>query len=145
MRARIPVAAAATAGALLATAAPATAASTTADGGKPARTVAWSAGHGGATAAGDRWIEQSGNLVLSGTLSHTGEGCYSVWTRFVNDFAPGPLTKLAEVCGPGTVAITARHAYRLTTTGRLAVCRGTENVQDCGPWHTITSWPVNRD
>lgn len=141
MHARIPVAAAAAVGALLALAAPATAA----DGGKPARTVAWSAGHESATAAGERWIEPPGNLVISGKLSHTGEGCYSVWTRFVNDLAPGPLRKQAEVCGSGTVDVKVRQAYRLTTTGRLAVCKGTEDVRDCGPWQNITSWPVNRD
>ncbi|MER6614567.1 hypothetical protein [Streptomyces xantholiticus] len=141
MRARTPVAAAAAVGALLAVATPATAA----DGSKPARTVAWSAGHESAGAAGERWMEQPGDLVISGKLSNTGEGCYAVWTRFVNDFAPGPLRKQAEVCGAGTVDVHVRQAYRPTTTGRLTVCKGTEDVKDCGPWQNITSWPVNPD
>ncbi|MGW1882767.1 hypothetical protein [Streptomyces sp. NPDC001970] len=141
MRARVPVAAAAAVGALLTVATPATAADVT----KPARTVAWSAGHETATATGERWIEQPRDLVISGKLSNTGEGCYSVWTRFVNDLAPGPLRKQAEVCGPGTVDVTARQAHRLTSSGRLTVCKGTENMRDCGPWQNITSWPANRD
>lgn len=141
MHARIPVAAAAAVGALLAVATSATAA----DGSKPARSVAWSAGHETATATGERWIEQPRSLVISGRLSNTGAGCYSVWTRFINDFAPGPLRKQAEVCGPGTVDVKARQAYQLTTTGQLTVCKGTENAKDCGPWQNITSWPVNRD
>ncbi|MFJ6630842.1 hypothetical protein ACIQMR_05420 [Streptomyces sp. NPDC091376] len=77
-------------------------------------------------------------------LSNTGAGCYSVWTRFTNDLAPGPLAKQAQVCGPGTVGAEARQTYRLTTTRQFTVCKGTENTKDCDPWHNITSWPVNR-
>ncbi|WP_328394163.1 hypothetical protein OHS70_05305 [Streptomyces sp. NBC_00390] len=141
MHARVPVSAAAAVGALLTLGTPATAA----DGTQPSRTVAWSAGHQSATAAGERWIEQPRYLVISGKLSNTGTGCYAVWTRFYNDFVPGPLRKQAEVCGPGTVDVTARQAYQLTTTGQLTVCKGTEDTKDCGPWQNITSWPVNRD
>ncbi|MFC9752183.1 hypothetical protein [Streptomyces sp. NPDC056921] len=141
---RICVAAAA-AGVLLGVTVPAHAA----DSDRPARTVAWAAAYGTASAGGERWTEPGGtgfstDLVVLGKLSNTGEGCYSLWTRFTFDLAPGLVRKQAEVCGPGTVDVDLRQRYQLTTTGSLTVCRGTENAEDCAPWQSITSWPISR-
>ncbi len=146
MRRRICAAAVAATGALFATVTPAAAA----DGGKPARTVEWSTAHATAAATGERWTEPtstwlSRDLVLSGKLSNTGEGCYSLWTQFTFDLVPTPARKQAEVCGPGAVDVNVRQAYKPTSTGQLAVCKGTKDVKDCGPGQNITSGPVNRD
>jgi hypothetical protein len=122
----------------------------TADERTPTRTVEWAAGHQTAAAEGERWTEPgstplAGNLVLSGTLSNTSDNCYSLWTRFVFDLAPGPTRKQAEICGPGTVDVNVRHAYQLTTTGYVTVCTGTENTNDCAPWENITWWPISQN
>lgn len=114
---------------------------------KAARTVPWSASLGTASASGERWTESKRpaalpDLVLSGTLTNTGEGCYSVWTKFRFDFVQGPVRKHAEVCGPGTADVDVRQVYNYTTTGELAVCRGTEDTSDCGDWESITWWPI---
>lgn len=114
----------------------ATTASTTA-----AATVPWSASHATASAAGDRWLA-SGKLVLDGTLTNTGTGCYSVWTRFAHDFVVLPYTKHAEICGAGSVDFTATKSYTYTVTGTLRVCRGTTDTTDCGPGVSITHWPI---
>lgn len=115
-----------------------------------ARTVEWSTEFETAAAAGQRWTEPGSSgltrdLVLSGTLSSTGDNCYSLWTRFVFDLAPGPTRKQAQICGPGTVDVDARQAYRPTTTGSLTICKGTENTKECAPWENITWWPINQN
>ncbi|MFD5267389.1 hypothetical protein [Streptomyces sp. NPDC058335] len=118
-----------------------TAAGTTAAETTAAATVPWSASHGTASAAGDRWLA-SGKLVLDGTLTNTGTGCYSVWTRFVHDFVVLPYTKHAEICGAGSVDFTATKSYTYTVTGTLRVCRGTTDTTDCGQGVGITHWPI---
>ncbi|MFG3260618.1 MULTISPECIES: hypothetical protein [Streptomyces] len=118
-----------------------TAAGATAAGTAAAATVPWSASHGTASAAGDRWVE-SGKLVLDGTLTNTGTGCYSVWTRFVHDWVVMPYTKHAEICGAGSVDFTATKSYTYTVTGTLRVCRGTTDTTDCGQGVSITHWPI---
>lgn len=141
MRRRILATTAAT-GCLLLT----TAVTASADDSRPAAAVEWSAGLETATAAGERWLEPtddviSSDLVLEGTLTNTGSGCYAVWTRFVFDFMPGPVRKQAEICGPGTAEVNVRQVYWVTTTGGLTVCKGTENTEECAPWESITHWP----
>ncbi|MFJ2821570.1 hypothetical protein ACIO7M_10690 [Streptomyces toxytricini] len=115
---------------------------------KPARGVAWSASHETATASGGRWVERSSTglhqLVAEGRLANTGEGCYSVWARFQFDFVPTPPRKQATVCGNDTVDVRVTQSYMPTTTGSIAVCKGSENARDCGPWQSLTSWPVTR-
>lgn len=106
-----------------------------------AATVPWSASHDTASAAGERWLE-SGTLVLDGTLTNTGTGCYSVWTRFAHDFVVLPSTKQAEICGAGSVGFTVRKSYTYTTTGTVRVCRGTTGTTDCGQAVSITHWPI---
>ena len=106
-----------------------------------AATVPWSASHATASAAGDRWLA-SGRLVLDGTLTNTGTGCYSVWTRFAHDFVVLPYTKHAEICGAGSVDFTATKSYTYTVTGTLRVCRGTTDTTDCGQSVGITHWPI---
>ncbi len=110
--------------------------------------VEWSTEFETATAAGLRWIEPSGSfsddLVLDGTLSNTGDGCYAVWTMFIDDFAGSPASKQAEICGPGSVAVDVREDYDVTTTGYLWICKGTAATSDCAPWETITWWPINQ-
>ncbi|MEU1056168.1 hypothetical protein [Streptomyces sp. NPDC005876] len=118
---------------------------------QPARAAApvpWSVSLGTAGAAGERWTEPSAypglpDLVISGTLTNTGTGCYAVWTRFYRDFSVGPVTKQAEICGPGSAAVAARQSYGFTTTGYVTVCRGTANTADCAPWANITWWPID--
>ncbi|MER6129388.1 hypothetical protein ABT173_43910 [Streptomyces sp. NPDC001795] len=132
---------AAVAGALLAGTASAAAART------ETGTVPWSVRHQTATASGQRWIEAggtglAGDLVVHGKLSNTGDGCYSVWTRFVFDMIPGPAHKQAQVCGRGSVDVGVRQAVQLTTTGYLTVCKGTKDTTDCASWLNITSWPI---
>ncbi|MFE6085978.1 hypothetical protein [Streptomyces virginiae] len=108
--------------------------------------VPWSVTHGTAEAEGDRRIARTATGVLQlqvdGKLSHTGEGCSSVWTRFQFDMAPMPARKQAQVCGDGTVDVTIRGTYMPTTTARLTVCKGTENTTDCAQWASITHWPI---
>ncbi|MEU3573727.1 hypothetical protein AB0E96_35705 [Kitasatospora sp. NPDC036755] len=136
-------------------AAPATALAAPAEGASAvaptitATTVAWDAAYGTeASASGTRWAEQKpsgfgADLVLTGTLTTTGTGCYAVWTQFTNDFSAGPTKKQAEVCGAGTVAVNARQSYSLTTTGSIAICKaGTTYPSDCGEWKSITHWPI---
>ncbi|MET9501483.1 hypothetical protein ABZY42_07040 [Streptomyces sp. NPDC006622] len=134
----------ATAALTLSGAAPAsasTAAGTTAADTTAAATVPWSASHGTASAAGERWLA-NGKLVLDGTLTNTGTGCYSVWTRFAHDFVVLPYTKHAEICGAGSVSFTADKSYTYTVTGTLRVCRGTTDTTDCGQAVSITYWPI---
>ncbi|MFM9631791.1 MULTISPECIES: hypothetical protein [Streptomyces] len=133
------LATATTAALTLSAAAPVSA--STAAGATAAATVPWSASHGTASAAGDRWVE-SGKLVLDGTLTNTGTGCYSVWTRFVHDWVVMPYTKHAEICGAGSVDFTATKSYTYTVTGTLRVCRGTTDTTDCGQGVSITHWPI---
>ncbi|MFF8917390.1 hypothetical protein ACF08M_29805 [Streptomyces sp. NPDC015032] len=113
-----------------------------------AEAVAWSVGHQTAAASGERWTEPSStglnvDLVISGKLSSTGEGCYSLWTRFLFDLGPGKVLKQAEICGSGTVDIDVRQAYRATTTGSVTVCKGTVDTTDCASWENITWWPID--
>ncbi|MFF8195069.1 hypothetical protein ACF05L_30355 [Streptomyces bobili] len=113
----------------------------TTSAGTAAATVPWSASHSTASAAGDRWLA-NGKLVLDGTLTNTGTGCYSVWTRFVHDWVVMPYTKHAEICGAGSVDFTATKSYTYTVTGTLRVCRGTTDTTDCGQSVGITHWPI---
>ncbi|KUN87775.1 hypothetical protein AQJ66_09080 [Streptomyces bungoensis] len=113
----------------------------------PANTVPWSAQYHTASASGQRWLESDGplaspSLIVNGTLSNAGDGCYSLWTKFVFDIIPAPAHKQADVCGRKAVDVAIRQAYRLTTTGYLAVCKGTKDTTSCSPWQTITSWPI---
>jgi len=146
MRTRVWAApAAVVAGLALALAAPASASEAPSASG-----VEWSSQFETATAAGQRWTEPgtsaiTRDLVINGTLSNTGENCYTVWTSFVFDFAPGPIRKQAQICGPGAVDFNARQAYRPTTTGYLTVCKGTEDTSECAPWENITWWPINQN
>lgn len=105
-------------GLALAIAAPASASEDTS-----ARTVEWSTDFETAAAAGQRWTEPGSSgltrdLVLSGTLSSTGDNCCSLWTRFVSDLAPGPTRKQAQICGPGTVDVDARQAHQAVARTR---------------------------
>lgn len=113
-----------------------------------AEAVAWSVGHQTAVASGERWTEPgstrlSTDLVISGKLSNSGEGCYSLWTRFVFDLGPGRVLRQAEICGSGTVDVDVRQAYQTTTTGSLTVCKGTVDTTDCASWQNITWWPID--
>jgi hypothetical protein len=109
--------------------------------------VPWSAQYATASASGERWTEGTGptpTLVIKGKLSNSAEGCYSLWTKFNADLVPGVPRKQAELCGPGSVPVEVRRSYSFTTTGSLTVCRGTQNTQQCGPWQSVTSWPVTK-
>lgn len=121
----------------------------TAHAAQPPGALPWSVTHGSATASGHRWTEPGQilfrNLVVSGELTNTGQGCASVWTQFTFDLAPSPAFKRAEVCGTGSVDIHLRQSLMPTTTGRVTVCRGTETATDCAPWQSLTSWPVDRE
>ncbi|MFJ3637764.1 hypothetical protein [Streptomyces sp. NPDC090112] len=129
---------AATAAALIAVATPASAAG---GGGTP-----WSVAHGTAKAEGERSLARNANGVLQlhveGKLTHTGEGCSSVWAQFQFDMVPVPARKQVQVCGDGTVDVSVRSAYMPTTTARLTVCRGTEDTTDCAQWASVTHWAV---
>ncbi|MFB6876048.1 hypothetical protein [Streptomyces sp. NPDC056323] len=112
--------------------------------------VEWSSEFETAVAAGQRWTEEggsalTGDLVIAGTLSSSGDNCYSVWTRFVFDFAPGPIRKQAQICGPGSAEVNARQAYQPTATGYLTVCKGTEDrhqpVRSVGEHHVVAHQP----
>ncbi|MFD7258469.1 hypothetical protein [Streptomyces sp. NPDC059874] len=111
--------------------------------------VAWTAGHGTAEAWGTRWTERgtdgflSVKLVLKGELKNTGKDCYSVWSQFTYDFAPGPARKHATQCGPGTTPVDFSSTYLPTTTGSVFICKG-ETLKDCGERRSITHWPVQR-
>ncbi|GHC70093.1 hypothetical protein [Streptomyces cinnamoneus] len=106
--------------------------------------VAWSAQYGGASASGTRWLESAGTgtqLKIQGEVKNTDSGCYSVWTTWHYDFTTLPSQKLASLCGPGTKSFTGSQRYNMLTTGSLAVCKG-DDMKDCGPSVTMTSWPV---
>lgn len=139
-RTRTWAATAATAAALIAAATPASAAGG-GGGGTP-----WSVTHGTAKAEGERRLARNASGVLQlhveGKLTHTGEGCSSVWAQFQFDMVPVPARKQAQVCGDGTVDVSIRGAYMPTTTARLTVCRGTEDTTDCTQWSSITHWAV---
>jgi hypothetical protein len=112
----------------------------------PPKTVVWSAAHETASALGERWVEQNPQdhifLVLVGKLTNTGAGCYSVWTRFHHDFAPGFPQKWFEICGAGSVNLEMRKHWQPTMSGYVAVCKGTDSVTNCGSWQSITHWPI---
>ncbi|MEU9604075.1 hypothetical protein [Streptomyces sp. NPDC048057] len=148
IRTRVWAAAVTTAAGLaLTTAVPANATSTSTP-----TTVPWAVSHGSeATASGDRWIERgstprSGDLVLKGTLTNTGSGCYSVWTQYIWDRVVKPPTKYTEICGPGTVNVDIREALPAFPiySGSVKVCKGTAYTRDCGRAESITSWPIQR-
>ncbi|MFF3328961.1 hypothetical protein ACFYWX_05275 [Streptomyces sp. NPDC002888] len=109
--------------------------------------VQWSATHGSATASGTRWTEQSGTatvLVVEGQLRNTGTECSSVWVQWTRDFVSSPYTKQATQCGSEVSPVNVRlNPYRLTTTGRLKVCRGTTDTNDCGTAVSLTTWPIS--
>lgn len=111
-----------------------------------AAAVQWSAAHGASTASGTRWTEPSGignALVVEGELRGTGAGCSSVWVQWTRDLAPGPYRVHATQCGDEVTPVRIRlDPYWPTTTGRLKVCRGTADMNDCGPSISLTSWPV---
>ncbi|PKV89310.1 hypothetical protein [Streptomyces sp. TLI_146] len=106
----------------------------------------WRAGHGDATAAGTRWLEQGTApydrpLVVKGELRNTGTGCSSVWIAWQRDFVSYPPEKQATQCGPGAAPI----AYRKSAPGTLSsatlfVCRGERDTQDCGDRVLMTNW-----
>ncbi|SFB48055.1 hypothetical protein SAMN05216266_11388 [Amycolatopsis marina] len=109
--------------------------------------VEWSTSHGTAEASGTRWVEGSSifdrELVVQGELRNSGDGCYSVWVRWIFDLAPGPERKNATVCGAGSVPVDIRGRYTTpTTTAYLRICRGETDVSDCGPTENLTSWPI---
>ncbi|MEV5883663.1 hypothetical protein AB0L74_13245 [Streptomyces sp. NPDC052020] len=112
----------------------------------PQATVPWSVSHGTATASGDRWTERGStgfpDLVIRGTLANSGTECYSVWFRWMYDLAPAQPRKHVSQCGTGTAPVETRLFYLPTYTGSVAVCRGTTDTSDCGPWQSVTSWPV---
>jgi hypothetical protein len=104
-----------------------------------AEPVPWSVQHQTATASGQRWIEPNGmilwrDLVITGKFSNTGDGCYSLWTQFVHDLAPGPALKRAEVCGTAPVDLNLRQPIQLTTGVYVTVCKGTKDTSDCAAW-----------
>lgn len=113
----------------------------------PPGAVAWSVDYETASAAGHRWTERSStgiffDVVVEGSLTDTGPGCHALWTRITYDLFPTPPVKRAEICGGGTTPVAVRISARPTTTGSLAVCRGTQNTQSCSAWQSITAWPV---
>lgn len=138
MRPHTWVVAAAAATALITAASPASAAG----GGVP-----WSVTHGTAKAEGDRRVARSATgmpeLQVDGKLSHTGEGCSSVWVRFQFDLIPTPARKHTQVCGDGTAEVRIRSSYMPTTTASVTVCKGTDKATDCAPWTSLTRWPIN--
>ncbi|MFJ3927490.1 hypothetical protein [Streptomyces sp. NPDC090022] len=105
--------------------------------------VPWSASHGTATADGTRWLENSSTLVVKGELRNTGPGCYSLWSVTIRDFAPGPVSNLATVCGPGSKQVEAKIAYAITTSSYLQICQD-DNRKNCGQQVSVTSWPIQR-
>ncbi|MGW1372912.1 hypothetical protein ACWD6P_01340 [Streptomyces sp. NPDC002446] len=111
--------------------------------------VPWTATYGTATASGTRSV-QSGDgsmfskLVIKGDFKNTGKDCYSVWTQWTHDLAPGPPIKRATLCGKGTQAVDlSLGSYTFTTTGSVFICRGDKDTKDCGERESLTSWPVN--
>ncbi|WP_438292791.1 hypothetical protein [Streptomyces sp. HUAS TT7] len=144
MSARTWAWATATAGALLSLAAAPAGAATPAP---TTNTVSWAASYGTAHSDGQRWLQKtespfSSDLVVSGKLTNSGEGCYSVWTQFTFDLAPLPAFKQAQLCGSGTTDIHLSQSYQPTTTGTVFICKGTERPTDCGAREYITSWPT---
>ncbi|MDX3229081.1 hypothetical protein [Streptomyces sp. ME19-01-6] len=81
--------------------------------------------------------------MVQGELRNTGTECFSVWVRWTDDWVVTPYTKQASQCGGGVAPVNMRKSYGLTTTGRLTVCRGTTDTQDCGEDISLTRWPIN--
>ncbi|GGP32451.1 hypothetical protein GCM10010278_03510 [Streptomyces melanogenes] len=106
----------------------------------------WRAGHGDATAAGTRWLEQGTTpyerpLVVKGELRTTGPGCSSGWIQWQRDFVTYPAQKQATQCGPGATPV----AYHKSSPGTLSgatlfVCKGEQDTQDCGDRVLMTNW-----
>lgn len=109
--------------------------------------VAWSAAHGDTTASGTRWTEAGGGvfpaLKVEGELKKTGSGCSSLWVQWTYDLAPNPPKKAFTQCGAGSKAVDLSLAtYSPTTTGKVTVCKGDEDMSDCGEWESLTTWPA---
>ncbi|MFG2004884.1 hypothetical protein ACGFNU_37635 [Spirillospora sp. NPDC048911] len=93
--------------------------------------VPWSVGHGTATASGTRWYE-NGYLKAQGNLENTGSECYTLWGVWTLDFTYY-YAKHASLCGPGSAPVNISQDAGMLSSAKLMICRGTQDVSDCGP------------
>ncbi|MFI0448261.1 hypothetical protein [Actinomadura sp. 6N118] len=91
----------------------------------------WSAGHGTATASGTRWYE-NGYLMAQGNLENTSSECFTLWGVWTVDFSYFHV-KHATLCGPGSAPVNIRQDASMLTSARLMICRGNQDISDCGP------------
>ncbi|GAA1564161.1 hypothetical protein GCM10009678_54070 [Actinomadura kijaniata] len=91
----------------------------------------WSVGYDTANASGTRWYE-NGYLTGQGNLQNTGSGCFTLWGFYTVDFSYY-YVKHATQCGPGSAPVSIQQDASMLTSARLMICRGTEDVSDCGP------------
>ncbi|GGY22072.1 hypothetical protein [Streptomyces djakartensis] len=89
----------------------------------------WSVAHGTAKASG-LIRPADGKSAISGELRNSGPGCYSLTIQFTLGSFPGPITKVATICGSETVPVYREYAGRPL----IKVCRDTAAAfTDCGP------------
>lgn len=131
------------AGAAALAAAAALTATTPASAAPAPATTPWSTSLETAVASGERWTESgptppARDIVVHGTLSNTGDGCYSVQAMYVTDLAPGPAVEQASLCGPGTATVDIQFStWKPTTSVHLTLCKETEGSTVCAPWQRV--------
>lgn len=106
----------------------------------------WSAAYGPASAAG-RYRGEPGpepyswDYVFDGQVENTGSGCYSVWFVVVYDLHFPRVTKAGTQCGAGAAPAHFRFpSWGVPTNVEVAVCKGSENYDDCGPWEFVATF-----
>ncbi|MEU1849558.1 hypothetical protein ABZ499_09850 [Streptomyces sp. NPDC019990] len=110
---------------------PTTAAVAAAEGGVAERaTSEWSVAHGTAKSSGRLTRSAEGKSAFTGELRNAGPGCYSLAIQPMVGVFPGPITKVATVCGSGTVPIHREYVGKPF----IKVCRDSAApFTDCGP------------
>ncbi len=131
-------------GTALAPVAQAFAETSTTDDFRAAEPIEWSTEHAGAEASGISWVEgvlPESHLYVEGELTGPADGCASVWEQWSHDNAAGPKKKIVTACDGETVEVrTARQYYLPTHIGRLELCAGETNTDDCGEQVRISDW-----
>ncbi|WP_159058440.1 hypothetical protein [Streptomyces europaeiscabiei] len=90
----------------------------------------WSVAHGTAKSSALLIRSAEGKSAITGELRNSGPGCYSLAIQSMVGVWPGPITKVATVCGSETVPVYREYAGRPL----IKVCRDSAApFTDCGP------------
>ncbi|MFE3904805.1 hypothetical protein ACFXPY_31975 [Streptomyces sp. NPDC059153] len=106
------------------------------------KTLPWQASQGDATAAGTRtlksipWFQ---TITVQGEFKNTGSGCSTLWFQW-GDQTGAIIEKSASLCGPGSTPVNAEKSVPVQGSSYVYVCKGTEDMKDCGTRFMISAW-----